>query len=226
MALRSVTESPGGINLGFTISVAMCTFNGERFLPPQLESIAVQHRPPDELVVCDDGSSDGSRDIVREFARRVPFPVQFVENERNLGTIKNFEQAISLCKSEFVALADQDDVWYRQKLSRIERAFLQSTEVVAVFSDADLIDEESRLLPARLWQSYLFEEEERERFVKEEAVSILTRHHIVTGATLAFRKRFFGVLAPFEDFHDRWLGFLLATCGRFEAIAEPLMQYR
>lgn len=203
----------------------MCTFNGERFLPAQLESIAAQDRLPDELVVCDDGSSDGSHAIVRAFALRVPFPVRLVVNESNLGTIKNFEHAISLCKGDIVMLADQDDVWYTRKVARVEECFSQP-QVVAMFSDADLIDEDGKLLPARLWESFFFQKAEQRRFSGEGAVSILTKHHIVTGATMAFRKSLFGLLTPFQDFHDRWLGFLLATRGRVVAVSEPLMQYR
>ncbi|MGA8200434.1 MAG: glycosyltransferase, partial [Candidatus Sulfotelmatobacter sp.] len=132
-----------------TISVAMCTYNGERFLQAQLESIAAQDRPPDELVICDDRSSDACPEIIKEFARRAPFPVQLVVNPENLGSTRNFEKAISLCRSEIVALADQDDIWYRHKLERIEKAFLRSSTIVAAFSDADLIDNDSRLLGLR-----------------------------------------------------------------------------
>jgi glycosyltransferase involved in cell wall biosynthesis len=204
----------------------MCTFNGERFLGSQLESIAAQDRPPDELVICDDGSTDGTEEIVREFSRRVPFSTRFVTNEKNLGTTKNFEKAISLCLGAIVVLADQDDVWYRHKLSRMEKVFFESPAVVAVFSDADLIDADSKTLRVSLWDSYLFDGSERTMFGNGHAIHVLTKHHIVTGATLAFRKKLFDILAPFDDFHDRWLGFLLAACGQFELILEPLMQYR
>src|SRR6266481_8759069 len=138
------------------ISVAMCTYNGGRFLAEQLESIAVQTRLPDELVVCDDRSTDESVEIVRNFARHAPFPVQLEINEENLGSTKNFEKAISLCQGEIVALADQDDVWYRHKLDWIEKAFARSSAPVAAFSDADLIDNDSRSLDARLWSSFSF----------------------------------------------------------------------
>lgn len=210
------------------ISVAMCTFNGSRFLARQLESIASQDRPPDELVVCDDGSSDGCQDIVREFSRRVAFPTRLLVNDTRLGSTKNFEKAISLCEGEVVALADQDDVWYPKKLRRIENAFLASDGVVAAFSDADLIDAESDSLHTRLWRSFSFGPREQERFSRGRALNILVRHPVVTGATMAFRKKFISLLLPIppNHIHDRWLSFLLAACGQFEAIAEPLMQYR
>jgi glycosyltransferase involved in cell wall biosynthesis len=214
--------------LALKISVAMCTFNGSRFLTPQLESIAAQDRSPDELVVCDDGSSDRCIEIVREFSRRVEFPTRVVVNDRNLGSTKNFEQAISLCRGGIVVLADQDDVWYRHKLARIEKAFLRSNAIVAVFSDADLIDDHSRPLDLRLWNSFSFSPAEQRRFANGHALNVLVKHPVVTGATMAFRKEFFDLLAPIpaNHVHDRWISFLLAASGQIQPISESLMQYR
>ena len=213
---------------GLTISVAMCTFNGERFLAGQLASIAAQHRPPDELVVCDDGSSDGCCNIVREFARRAKFRTRLVVNDKNLGSTKNFEKAISQCQGAIVALADQDDVWYRHKLERIEEVFLRSSAIVAAFSDADLIDNASRPLNVRLWDTFSFDLREQRWFANGQALNILVKHPVVTGATMAFRKELFDLLAPIpaEHVHDAWMSFLLAARGQFEVIPEPLMQYR
>jgi len=218
----------GARRLGTGISVAMCTFNGKRFLRTQLESIAVQSRPPDELVVCDDGSSDGSVEIVKEFARSVTFPTRLVVNEKNLGSTKNFEKAISLCQGAIVSLADQDDVWYREKLEKIENAFLGSSAIVAVFSDADLIDQGSRLLGLRLWKAFSFHAGEQNRFKNGHALNVLMKHPVVTGATMAFRRELFDIVAPIpsNDIHDRWISFLLAARGPFEIISDPLMQYR
>src|SRR5690349_20095217 len=128
------------------ISVAMCTYNGARFLPEQLESIAAQTRLPGELVVCDDRSTDESAEIVRDFARRSPFSVRLEINQENLGSTKNFEKAIGLCQGEIIALADQDDVWHGQKLSCLAGVLENDDRIGAVFSDAELIEENSRPL--------------------------------------------------------------------------------
>ena len=209
------------------ISVAMCTFNGARFLDAQLESLAAQTRTPDELVVCDDGSSDNTCEIVTEFAHRASFGVRLVVNDKNLGTSKNFEKAIRLCQGPIIALADQDDVWYALKLDRIEKAFTRP-DVVAVFSDADLITEESRPLGRRLWKSLAFTRTEQNQFARGKSLGVLIRHPVVTGATMAFRKDLFELVAPLppDESHDRWIAFLLAGYGRLELISQPLMQYR
>ncbi len=211
-----------------SISVAMCTFDGSRYLPAQLQSIAAQERLPDEVVICDDGSSDGSDGIIADFAQKVPFPVRAERNKHNLGSTKNFELAISLCQGSVIALADQDDIWYRHKLKRIQEFFMRADAPVAVFSDADLVDDDSKLIGSRLWGSFLFGPREQRRFANGEALNILVKHPVVTGATMAFRKAFREFLLPIpaDHVHDSWIAFLLAACGAFDPISEPLMQYR
>src|SRR4030095_14430308 len=87
------------------VSIALCSYNGERYLQEQLDSIAGQSRLPDELVVCDDRSLDETAEIIRAFASKVPFPVRLTINERNLGSTKNFEKAISLCRGDIILLS-------------------------------------------------------------------------------------------------------------------------
>ena len=208
------------------ISIAMCTYNGSRFLPAQLRSIAAQHRLPDELVICDDDSSDDTPSILAQFVLSAPFRVRVIRNDKRLGSTRNFQNAISLCHGDIVALADQDDVWYPQKLARLAAAF--TPESVAVFSDADLIDSDSHPLHSRLWNSYCFGSGDQHLFAAGRALSVLIKHPVVTGTTLAFRKSLASVLLPIpaEHVHDFWISFLLAACGRIHVIPEPLLQYR
>ena len=111
------------------ISIALCTYNGARFLSEQLASIAAQTRQPDELVACDDGSSDDTVEILKVFAPSVSFPVRIIVNDSNLGAVTNFRQAISRCNGELTALADQDDVWLLDKLERAEVALMSSMNI-------------------------------------------------------------------------------------------------
>jgi Glycosyl transferase family 2 len=211
-----------------TISVAMCTYNGARFLQDQLESIAAQNRLPDELIVCDDCSADETIEIVNAFAERVCFPVRLEINESTCGTTKNFEKAIALCQSEIIALADQDDVWYGHKLKCVADMFLRSPETVAVFSDAVLIDSESRSLQCRLWDTFFFTPKEQRCFANGHALNVLLKHPVVTGATMAFREKFRRLVLPIpaNHEHDYWISILLSADGPFQPIPDPLMQYR
>ncbi|MBP2678317.1 MAG: Alpha-L-Rha alpha,3-L-rhamnosyltransferase, partial [Deltaproteobacteria bacterium] len=135
------------------MSVALCSYNGEKFLRPQLRSIAEQTRAPDEVVVRDDGSSDRSVEILQEFSAQAPFPVRVFVNEVNLGSTRNFERAIADCRGEVIALCDQDDVWTAQKLARLMEAFDADSRLDVVFTDAEIADGEMRLLGSRLWDS-------------------------------------------------------------------------
>jgi len=217
-----------GNRMRLRISVAMCTYNGSQFLPAQLQSIAAQTRPPDELVISDDCSSDRTCDIATRFARTAPFPVLVFRNARNIGSTKNFEKAISLCAGTHIALADQDDVWYPQKLTSIEAAFRKRPSAVAVFSDADLIDPDGNAIAQRLWNSFRFSRSEQGRFAQGDALTILAKHPVVTGATMAFRGDRFPLLMPLlaTQIHDRWMSFLLAASGGIVPISTPLMSYR
>ncbi len=211
-----------------SISVAMCSFNGERFLSAQLESISAQERPPDELVVCDDNSSDRTVRILEEFSRKAAFPVRIFRNPANLGSTRSFDNTISACTGAIVVLADQDDLWFTNKLKEMEAAFRGPSEPVAVFSDAELIDDDSKPVGTRLWESFFFSAREQERFANGGAIEVLIKHPVVTGATMAFRTEFVSLISPIpaNHVHDRWISFLLAVCGPFVPIAEPLMQYR
>lgn len=102
------------------LSIAMCTYNGAKYLPEQLESIRLQTRPPFELVVRDDGSTDHTLAILEEFARQASFPVRLTINKKNLHFTGNFLMAASQCSGDCVVFCDQDDIWEPSKLEEIE----------------------------------------------------------------------------------------------------------
>lgn len=110
----------------------MATFNGDRFLRAQLDSLARQTSLPHELVVTDDGSVDRTLEILAEFQKTAPFPVRVSPNPSRLGYADNFVRAASLCGGELIAFSDQDDVWKPGKLEQCSAAFdSQSVQLVA-----------------------------------------------------------------------------------------------
>lgn len=206
----------------------MCTYNGARFLPEQLESIAAQTRLPNELVICDDRSTDESVEIVRNFARHALFPVRLEINEENLGSTKNFQKAITRCTGEIIALADQDDVWHAEKLCRIASVLEQNEHIGGVFSDAELIDEDSRPLAGTLWSSFLFSSSEQKKFERGQGLKVLLKHATVTGATMAFRSKFRDLILPIpsSQVHDHWIVLLIASVSQLVPMKGPLVRYR
>lgn len=209
------------------ISVAMCTYNGSRFLDEQLSSIKNQLRPPDELVVCDDGSRDDTVQKLQDFAKQAPFRVRIELNETNLGSTKNFEKAISLCSGEIIALADQDDIWLSNRLQKTEAAFIDPRAEL-VFGDAEIIDSKSVPTGLRLWKSENFTENDQLQFRQGKAMAVLLRHPVVTGATVAFRSRLREVVLPIPEtwMHDAWIALLTSVLADIIAVPEALIQYR
>ncbi len=209
------------------ISIVLCTYNGQRYLPEQLASIRSQTRPPFEIVVCDDGSGDQTSAIVEQFAKTVAYPVHFHRNPVNLGSTKNFEQGIRLCRGDAIALCDQDDRWHPDKLLRMASVLDQQPHVAGVFSDARLIDDHGSVLPQTLWQRNSFSPRRQRRFHRD-APHQLIRRDTVTGATLLFRAGYREALLPIspEWVHDGWIALLLATLSELQPLPACLMDYR
>lgn len=210
------------------ISVALCTFNGAGFIGEQIASIASQTRVPDEVVICDDVSTDESVRIVSAFSRSCPFPLRIYRNPINLGSCRNFEQAIRLCAGELVVLSDQDDIWYPGKLESIEAAFVEFPDLGVLFSDANLIDERGVSLRRTLWESVGFTKRVRDAVKGGKGFDALLLGNFVTGATLAFRSDWNNLLFPIPPgwVHDHWIALLLSAVSRIDFVDEPLINYR
>ncbi|MEI6226807.1 MAG: glycosyltransferase family 2 protein, partial [Deltaproteobacteria bacterium] len=209
-------------------SVALCTFEGSAHLEPQLASLAAQARLPDELVACDDRSSDGTAEILRAFARRAPFPVRVEVNETRLGTTKNFEKAIGLCTGDLIATCDQDDVWLPEKLALVEEAFARDPRLGLVFTDADIVDGSLRPMGYRLWDAIHFDGRARREVLRGRGFDVLLRQWLVTGATMAFRSEYRSLLLPIPAcwVHDAWIAFLLGAVSSLGFVERPTVRYR
>lgn len=212
------------------ISVAMCTYNGERYLLEQLQSIAAQTRLPDELVVSDDQSTDSSLDIIAAFQASASFPVHLQINPSNVGSTRNFEQAIARCEGDIIALCDQDDVWLPTKLQRMAECFLREPAVGLMFSDAEVVDEELHPLGYRLWESVGFDDAHRHMVRTGRVLDVLLPGWTVTGATMAFRSRFRNLVLDIPTnlalIHDGWIALMIALVADVSFTEEPLIKYR
>jgi glycosyltransferase involved in cell wall biosynthesis len=218
-----------GQEMGRTsVSVAMCTFNGAPYVGEQLESIMCQSYPPDELVICDDGSSDGTFEICRSLASKCPFQVRVVESESRLGSTKNFERAIRECHGEIVALADQDDIWGAEKLWKIMKSMQNHPDAAYVFSDGEAIDDKGRSLGRKSWDMHASNVYLRAGWKKSDQLAVLLRENVVTGSMMAFRGCYKAIFLPIPSdwVHDYWIALLGSACSYGVVIAEPLVLYR
>jgi glycosyltransferase involved in cell wall biosynthesis len=210
------------------VSVALCTYNGSAFLREQLQSVANQTRPPDELIICDDNSTDQTPYLLDEFRRASSIPTRIRINPTNSGTTRNFEQGFSLCRGDLIFPADQDDVWIPDKIERFVAAFDSPRQPIMVFSDANVVDAQLRRLDYRLWESIGFSRAERSLFEAGGATRILLRHNVVTGAAMAFRRSACSYVLPIDAgwVHDAWIALLLSATGICMAVDRPLIDYR
>jgi glycosyltransferase involved in cell wall biosynthesis len=216
-------------NSQLKISIAMCTYNGEKFIKEQLDSFLSQTRLPDELIICDDRSNDNTIQIINEFMKRAPFKVELQINEKQLGSTKNFEKAILLCHGDIIFLADQDDVWDKNKLYLMEKKFIEDDKVAMVFTDAAMVNQDLQSLGNTLWESILFTPKAQKLF-PDNAFHVFIRENVVTGATMAFRSRYNDLMMPFSEnwIHDAWMALILAASKdlKIEIIDKPLIMYR
>ncbi len=209
------------------VSVAMCTFNGEKYLGEQLESIARQTKLPDELVICDDCSTDDTLTILHQFAGEAHMEVRVVVNEANLGSSANFDKAISLCTGDIIFLTDQDDVWFEQKVEQMLAEFT-SPHVNLVFTDGAVIDKNGKSLGYTLWHAFGFSPKWQAKWVGGSAVDVLLRCNVVTGATMAFRSQLRHSILPLGSswVHDAWIAIIAAAFFEPRFLAKPLIYYR
>lgn len=211
--------------MGMKVSVSLCTYNGEQYLCDQLDSILSQTRQPDEIVVCDDGSTDKTITILREYASEYSSLFTIYENSDNLGPDKNFEQAISRCTGDVIAVCDQDDVWHDEKLERQIKHYTE--EDAGLIFHNSTVASESLEPQATLWQSITPAFEYRDRQPAEH-VRCLSHRNYVQGATMLFESSLRDYCLPIPEncMYDYWIARIAAVVTRVSAIDETLLIYR
>lgn len=133
------------------ISVVIATYNGEQYIVEQLKSITVQTLLPDEIIIVDDFSSDETVNLINDFAKQSKVPVKTYINDKNIGSNKSFERAITLASGDIIFFSDQDDFWVQNKVELIMKEF-ENNSVVLVFSDGIICDSSLKDLNITNWQ--------------------------------------------------------------------------
>ncbi len=187
-ARSTLSGQPFVTNPRLTISVALCTYNGADFIGHQLLSVTRQSRLPEEIIICDDGSTDGTAELSCLLGEASTVPVKFFRSTSTVGCTKNFEKAISLCSGDIIALCDQDDVWLPDKLLWIESEFQRRSEIGGVFSDGAVVDRNLTSMGYTLWQAFGLSRNRLKQIANGNASAGLLAHFFVTGATLAFKR--------------------------------------
>lgn len=198
------------------VSIAICIYNGERYLKEQLDSIFNQDYKHIEVIAVDDCSRDRSREILAEYAGQHP-NLKVYHNTSNLGYVKNFEKAIALSSGAYIALSDHDDIWHPQKISKQIAAIPGH---LLVYHDSQYIDDNGKNLNLKMSDILnLIEGTNPIPFVLKNCVS---------GHTILFDRKLIKHAFPLNPsfFHDWWLAFIAANEGSIKLVPEVLVQYR
>ncbi len=194
----------------------MATYNGAKFLQEQLDSFVLQTRQPDELVVCDDKSTDKTLAILQAFAEQAPFEVIIYQNYQQLGYVANFNKALQKSSGDFVFLSDQDDVWDKRKIETVLLEFEKNPHMQLLIHDLAFCDESLRPIGQTKLQ-------------RLKTLSA-TDSSYVTGMATTVRGEFLKKCLPVPDYdlitHDSWLHNCAGLLGVKKVIPDVLALYR
>lgn len=198
------------------ISIALCTYNGSEFLKEQLDSILAQSVSNWQIVVVDDCSQDETREILKVYAERdARFHVHY--NDQNLGYNKNFEKALTLCKGEYIAICDQDDIWDKDKLKFQLEAIKEN---LMVYHDSMFMDRTGKSMGTKISDKF--------NFYRGDRPEVFLYLNCVSGHSIFMKNSVLQLALPFpEKFHyDQWLAYIATTYGTIDFVNQPLVQYR
>ncbi|OGI03299.1 MAG: hypothetical protein A2Y25_05210 [Candidatus Melainabacteria bacterium GWF2_37_15] len=203
------------------VSIAMATYNGEQYLREQLDSIYNQTYKNIEIIVCDDCSSDKTVEILEEYKQK--YGLKHFINEKNLGFIKNFEKAASLCNGEYIAFSDQDDIWMSEKIQVLLDELGENT---MIHSDAIPVDAEKNIIAESAKVHYkvkkfVYPPEAHNRYI-----NWIT---CVQGCTALCKREILHYALPIPNFtesHDFWFGFIASKMNGIKYLDKPLIYWR
>jgi glycosyltransferase involved in cell wall biosynthesis len=206
----------------------MCTFNGSKYIDDQLASTLSQTRIPDELVICDDRSTDNTLMKLERFAESAPFPVRIFVNTANSGTTANFEKAISHCRGDIIALSDQDDIWLPWRLQDTEATLAANPSFGCVFGNGYVVNHQGDFIGRTLWESCDFTPIRRFLVRHGYATLALLSRAAVTGATMAFRSTIKEFCLPIPSIwpHDAWIPLITSCVSNIGLLPRPVIKYR
>ena len=211
------------MNTDKRISVALCTYNGEKYLPAQLSSILNQTYPAYEIIVIDDGSYDATLDIIKDYASKTT-AIKYFVNQQNIGFVQNYSQAISKTCGDYVALSDQDDIWTEDHL---EKLLNNIGDKAVCVGDSMMINADGQVT------GVTFSEIKQNIYIPEKDVSrayrIFYNYNPYQGASMLIDRKWIESLLPIPSevgYHDTFLAGCASLTKGLAVIPDIITMYR
>ena len=205
------------MNTSPLVSIALCTYNGSKYLPVQLDSILNQTYQNTEIVIVDDRSTDSTYELLTSYQSKFPNIIRLYRNEWNLGFVKNFEKAISLCQGSLIALSDQDDIWNPDKIAiQVENI----KDNILIYHDSLMVNEEGVSLKKSI-------SDLKNMYSGGSPLPFLF-NNCVSGHSILMKQELVIDILPFptEIFYDWWIAFKATQAGTISYLDETLVHYR
>ena len=208
------------------IDILMATYNGEKYLREQIDSILNQTFKDFNLIICDDCSKDSTWKILQEYEKK-DSRVKIIKNEKNLGYNKNFEKLLSYVQSEYFMLSDQDDFWMENK---VEESYRKITEedLNLVCSDLEVVYENLNTIHSSMWEFWP-DYNIKNKIKKSNDYRSCLMTNCVTGCTTIINSKLISELIPLPGYpivHDWWIALVAGSKGPIGYIEKPLIKYR
>lgn len=208
------------------IDILLTTYNGEKYLKEQIDSILNQTYTNFRLLISDDCSKDSTIKILKEYEQKDNRIKVFLQ-EKNLGYVKNFEFLLTKVENEIYALSDQDDVWNNDKVEKTYKK-LKEEDADLVFTDLEIVNEKLKTINSS-FNDYMFLSRKIKKYYKDYRLQYL--YNCITGCTLMSKKKYLEKIIPIPMdskyvIHDTWIGLIVALNGKIAYLDEATIKYR
>lgn len=200
----------------FNISVAMATYNGEKYIKEQIESILYNLLLEDELIISDDGSTDKTKEIIQSFNDK---RIKLIDGPHK-GIKQNFANAIEQCNGKYIFLSDQDDVWSNNKVEEVLKCFESDRKITCVIHDCDVVNDD---MSSVIYDSFF-----EYRKCKNGIIYNIYKNRYL-GCCMAFTKEMKKFILPIPnniEMHDQWIGVICDKYGKSYFLPKKLFHYR
>ena len=208
------------------IDILLATYNGEKYVAEQIESILNQTYQNFNLIISDDCSKDNTTNILKEYAKKDKRIILHLQ-EKNLGVVKNIEFLLRQVKNNLYMLSDQDDVWIKEKVEKtVEK--LEKENADLVFGDLEVVDKNlNTIYPS--FGDFMLLNKKIKKYINSYKVNYL--YNCVTGCTVLSKKKFIDKILPLPTnskflIHDHWIGLIVSLNGKLAYMPEKYIKYR